>query len=197
MGRQSLNHLSRGLKYLVLYFGGFWIQRRLEHVISIGRKIGLNDEKGYVIAVFIVLLIVSGLAVGYFLTVPSQSQVYNTIYLLDTQKNAANYPVTLVANQNSTFSVYVNVENHMDKQIMYQVQVKITQDLTNVPVDTAAINTTDITLNNGQSWQSLQTITENQIGSYSVVFELWGYNPTTQLYEFTYNYCVLNIQVTS
>lgn len=143
------------------------------------------------------LVIVSALAVGYFVTVQPLPQVYNSIYLLDLQKKAVDYPVTLVIDQNSTFSVYVTVENHMDKQQQYQVLTKITPELINVPVDTAAINTTDIALNNGQSWQSLQTVTENQTGSYSVVFELWGYNPTISQYEFTYNYCVLNIQVIS
>ena len=34
-----------------------------------------------------------------------------------------------------------------------------------------------MTLGNGQSWQKSVTVTENQVGSYSVVFELWQYNP--------------------
>jgi uncharacterized membrane protein len=165
--------------------------------MDIGKEIGLNDEKGVAIAVFLVLVIVSALAAGYFASFPNKPQTYNSIYLLEMQKKAADYPVTLVAGQNSTFSVYLTIENHMNQQETYQVQTKITSDLINVPVDTAAINTTDITLNGGQSWQSLQTITENQTGPYSVVFELWGYSLTTLQYEFTYNYCVLNIQVIS
>ena len=165
--------------------------------MDIGRKIGLNDEKGVAIAVFLVLVVISAVAAGYFTAVPRPVQVYNSIYLLDTQKKAADYPVTLVAGQNSTFSVYVTVENHMDTQERYQVQTKITSDLMNVPVNAAPINATDVTLDNGQIWQNLQTITESQAGSYSVVFELWGLNTATNQYEFTYNYCVLNIQVIS
>jgi uncharacterized membrane protein len=171
------------------------IRLRLERVTSIGRKIGLNDEKGYAIAVLLLLIIVSAFTVGYFILCPATQPAYNTIYLLDSQYKAADYPVTLVAGQNSTFTVYVHVENHMNKPETYQVLLKTIPYLNNVPVDTAALNTTDITLNDGQFWQSTQTITENQPGSYSVVFELWGLNPSTNQYEFTYNYCVLNIQV--
>ena len=142
-------------------------------------------------------MIVSAFTIGYFIMCPTTQPAYNTIYLLDSQHKTADYPLTLVAGQNSTFNVYVNVENHMSKPETYQVLSKTTPYLTNVPVETAALNTTVITLNDGQSWQSMQTITENQPGSYSVVFELWGLNPLTNQYEFTYNYCVLNIQVVS
>lgn len=171
------------------------IRLRLERVTSIGRKIGLNDEKGYAIAVLLLLVVVSAFTVGYFIMAPATQPAYNTIYLLDSHHSAADYPLTLIAGQNSTFTVYVHVENHMNKPQTYQVLLKTTPYLNNVPVDTAALNTTDITLNDGQSWQSTQTITENQPGSYSVVFELWGLNPSQNQYEFTYNYCVLNIQV--
>ena len=166
-----------------------------EHVTRIGRKIGLNDEKGYAIAVFLLLVIVSAFTLGYFILCPATQPAYNTIYLLDSQHKAADYPLTLIVGQNSTFTVYVNVENHMNKPQTYQVLLKTTPYLNNVPLDTTALNTTDITLNDGKSWQSAQTITENLSGSYSVVFELWGLNPSTNQFEFTYNYCVLNIQV--
>jgi len=56
-----------------------------------------------------------------------------------------------------------------------------------------------LTLSNGQIWKNSATITENQVGSYSVVFELWQYNPGTAAYQFKINnvenFCVLNIQV--
>jgi hypothetical protein len=65
-----------------------------------------------------------------------------------------------------------------------------------VPID--AYN---LTLGNGQSGQKSVTITENQVGSYSVVFELWQYNSGTGAYQFTNNnvndYCKLSIQVVS
>jgi uncharacterized membrane protein len=172
------------------------MQIRLERVKSIGRKIGLNDEKGYVVAVFLVLIIVSALAVTYFVAFRPQPAGYNTIFILDSQKTADNYPVTLVANQNSTFNVWLSVENHIGTQEKYQIQTKITTDASNLPIGTQPINTTDITVDNGQSWQNIVTVTQNQVGNYSVVFELWQLN-SSGIYQFTNNYCVLNIQVIS
>ena len=150
---------------------------RLESVKKIGRKIGINDEKGYAVAIFLALIIVSSVVIGYYVVVKPQPEGYNTIYLLDSQKKAIDYPEVLVANQNSTFNVFVNVENHMggkDNQT-YQVLVKITPNLSGFPVDTQPIKTYDVSLRDGDSWQNSASITENQVGSYSVVFELWQY----------------------
>ena len=171
------------------------MQIRLESVKKIGRKIGLNDEKGYAVAIFLALIIVSATVIGYYVVLKPQPEGYNTIYLLDSQKKAIDYTEILVANQNSTFKVYVNVENHMggkDNQT-YQVLVKSTPNLSGFPVDAQPIKTYDISLRDGDSWQNSASITENQVGSYSVVFELWQYKDGTL--EFTHNSCVLNIQV--
>ena len=168
---------------------------QLESVKKIGRKIGLNDEKGYAVAIFLALIIVSATVIGYYVVLKPQPEGYNTIYLLDAQKKAIDYPEVLVANQNSTCNVYVNVVNHMggkDNQT-YQVLVKITPNLSGFPVDTQSIKTYDISLKDGDSWQNSASITQNQVGSYSVVFELWQYKDGTL--EFTHNNCVLNIQV--
>ena len=133
----------------------------------------------------------------YFLG-PSPSG-YSTIYLLDSQNKAVDYPAVLVANQNSTFNVPVTVVNNMGGTVKYQVLVKITNDLTTPPVNTQPIEVYNLTLGNGQSWQKSVTVTENQVGSYSVVFELWQYNQDSRAYQFTTysDYCVLNIQVIS
>ncbi len=169
-----------------------------ERATRIGRKIGLNDDKGYVIAIFLVLIIVSAIVAGYFLVLKPQPAGYNTIYLLDNQKKAVDYPVTLAANQNSTFSVWIGVVNNMggSGNQTYQVREKITQNLLNFPVDTQPTQTYDLSLANGATWQTQSSITQNQVGGYSVVFELWHQN-SAGIFEFTYDYCVLNIQVVS
>ena len=77
----------------------------------------------------------------------------------------------------------------------YQVLVKITPSLSGLPVETQPIKTYDISLRNGDSRQDSSAITENQVGSYSVVFELWQYKDG--VLDFTPNYCVLNIKVIS
>jgi uncharacterized membrane protein len=164
---------------------------------NFGRKIGLNDEKGYAFAIFLALIIISALLIGYFVFFRPAPSGYSTIYLLDSQNKAINYPQLLVANQNSTFNVWVNVDNNMRGTVQYQVLVKITSDLTTFPVNTQPTEVYNMTLGNGQSWQKSVTVTENQVGSYSVVFELWQYNQDSRAYQFTYDYCKLPIQVIS
>lgn len=168
---------------------------QLESAKRIGRKIGLNEEKGYAVAIFLALIIVSATVIGYYVVFKPQAEPYNTMYLLDSNKKAVDYPDVLVANRNSTFNVFVNVENHLGKSASYQVQVKITKNLLGTfPVDVQAGQTYEIdSLNDGKIWEKMATITQNEVGSYWVVFELWQNKEGT--IEFTQNYCVLPIQV--
>lgn len=168
---------------------------RLESVKKIGRKIGINDDKGYAVAIILALIIISSVVAGYYLVLKPQAEPYNTMYLLDSQKKAVNYPVVLVANQNSTFNVYVGVVNHMGENENYQVQMKIAKNLSTFPVDAHANQTYDVNnLENGKTWETMATITQNQLGTYSVVFELYQQN-SEGTYDYAFNYCVLNIQV--
>jgi len=174
---------------------------QLEPVKNIGRKIGLNDDKGYVVAVFLALVIIAALLAGYYVFFRPAPAGYSTIYLLDSQNKAVDYPQVLVANQNSTFSVPVTVVNNMGHAMKYEVLVKVTNELTTVPVNAQPVATYQMTLENGQTWQKTATVTENQVGNYSVVFELWYYNsdPNVMAYQFNpnANYCVLHVQVVS
>jgi len=170
-----------------------------ERVTNILRKIGINDDKGYAVAIFLALIIIASVVAGYYLWLKPPSEPYSTIYLLDTQQEAVDYPVTLVANQNSTFNVWVGVVNHMGGNVnqSFQVLVKITPNLSDFPVATEPIQTYNISLPDGNTpWQTLATISQNQVGNYSVVFELWLKNHDG-VYEFTHNFAVLNIQVIS
>ncbi len=132
------------------------------------------------------------------MTLKTQPSGYNTIYLLDAQKTANNYPTTLLANQNSTFKVWVGVVNNMggNGNQTYQVLVKVTSNIFNFPVNAQPIQTYDLSLANTATWQTESTITLNQIGSYWVVFELWHQN-SSGAYDFTNNQAILNIQVKS
>ena len=112
-GRPKLRRFKSGIEIFSTIFRGFWMRIRLESVKRIGSKIGLNEEKGYAVAIFLALIIVSATVIGYYVVFRPQAEPYNTIYLLDANKKAVDYPEVLVANQNSTFNVYVNVENHM------------------------------------------------------------------------------------
>lgn len=167
--------------------------------MRIGRRIGLSDEKGFGVAVLLALIIVI-VAVGFYayFVWTAEPEPYNTMYLLDANQQAVDYPHVLVAGQNSTFSVFVHVDNHMNREQSYQVQTKIVKNLiiNSSGVDAQPINTYDFTLPDGGSNQNTVTVTENTPGSYAVVYELWSKDQNGN-YVFTQNYCVLNIVVVS
>jgi len=97
--------------------------------------------------------------------------------------------------------VPVTVVNNMGHAMKYEVLVKVTNELTTVPVNAQPVATYQMKLEKGQTWQKTATVTENQVGNYSVVFELWYYNsdPNVMAYQFNpnANYCVLHVQVVS
>ncbi len=171
------------------------MRKRLGSVMGIGRRIGLDDEKGVAVAVFIALVIVGCVFAGYYIWLRPPAEEYNTIYLLDNQKQANNFPETLVANQNSTFSVYVDVTNHMNTDQNYQVRTKITKNfmVSSQGVAGDPVNTYDFPLKSGETYEQSVTLTENNVGSYTVVFELWRLDGSA--YVFTQDYCVLPIKV--
>jgi uncharacterized membrane protein len=168
---------------------------QLERAKNIGEKIGINDDKGYIVAIALALIIIASLLAGYYLVYKPAPEGYSTIYLLDSQNKAVDYPQVLVANQNSTFSVPLAVVNNVGWTVQYQVLVKITNNLDSSPVNVQPTGAYDVTLKNGQDWEKSVTVTEKQVGSYWVVFELYKFNPDGGAYQFTYDYCVLPIQV--
>ena len=168
---------------------------QLESVNRIGKRIGLTGEKSYLLAILLSLIIVSLIIGGYYIVFRPQPEPYNTIYLLNSQKQAEDYPHVLIVDQNSTFSVYVNVENHMGgiRNQTYQIQVKISQSLLSFPVSNEPIYVYNLSLSDGDTWSNLVTVTENNVGSYWVIFELYQNN--NGVLVFTQDYCVLNIEV--
>jgi uncharacterized membrane protein len=166
--------------------------------MRIGRKIGLNDEQGFGLPVFLALIVVVASVVGFYayFVATAQPEPYNTMYLLDANQQAVDYARTLVAGQNSTFSVYVHVDNHMNQEQTYRVQTKIAKSLILTPngVEAPIVDDYDFTLPNGGSDQNTVTVTENTLGNHTVIFELWSKNSGGD-YSFTGNYCVLNIIV--
>ena len=87
-----------------------------------------STKNAYAVSVAIALLLASVLLVTYFVALRPVQEGYMTIYLLDSHRKAGDYPEFSVANVNSTFSVYVNVENHMGRTLNdTQVLVKVTR----------------------------------------------------------------------
>lgn len=162
--------------------------------------LGFNESKGHKIAVMLALTIVSSLIIGYYFFSTLPPEGYNTIYLLDYQhKKAIDYPETLVVagnGMNQTVNVWVVVENHMGSPQSYQLLQKVVRNsILTFPVKADAEKSYMKTLENAEKWETLATITLNAKGNYSVIFELWIYDPETATFQFSYNYCVLNIDV--
>jgi uncharacterized membrane protein len=161
-------------------------------------KLKLNENRGSIFAIALVLILVSSLVGGYYLvTHLAPPEGYSTINLLDyPQKKAIDYPELLVINHNNTFNVYFEVENHMGSSQQCQVRLKVTNEtITTLPVPVDPVNTYTETLENGRIWDNLATVSINQPGNYSAVFELWLFDGNANAFAFTYDYCVLHLEV--
>jgi uncharacterized membrane protein len=161
--------------------------------------LGLGDNKGYVIAIGIVLIFVAALLTGYYFWTRGPPEGYSTISLLDANGKAENYPELVIIGENNTFSVTVNVENHMGKTLPFEVRVKITEQASpDFPVQgSRALYVNVVTLENGGKWNTTATATIDKPNNYMVVYELWAQNENAGALEFTGNACVLNIEATN
>ncbi len=156
-----------------------------------------SSRNAFAIAVAVALLLASVLLVTFYVLDRPVQNPYATIYLLDSNHKAADYPEYTVANVNSTFSVYVDVENHMGRSISNaQVQVKVANGTNpTFPLDVNATQTFTGTVQDGETWENIATVSLNEPGNYLAAFELWIPNQDTGVLQFSEDFCVLNIQV--
>lgn len=168
-----------------------------ETMRKLGRSLKLNDNKGYKIAIVLALIVVSSLLIGYYLISRLPPEGYTTIYILDyQQKKAIDYPELLVIHENNTFNVWVGMENHMGKRQSFEVLQKVIKGtIPSYPVDAEITGSYEKTLENGETWETTAEVSINEPGSYSVIFELWVYDDNAGAFKFSYNYCVLIIEV--
>ena len=167
---------------------------------ALGRNLDIkNNQNAYAIAVAISLVLASVLLVTFFVFDRPAPKPFMTIYLLDTNHKAVDYPESVVANVNSTFSVYVDIENHMGQTVSgAQVLVKVTNGTNpEFPLDVNATQTFTRTenLEDGKTWENIATISLNNPGNYLVSFELWTSNQGAGAPQFSGDFCVLNVQV--
>jgi uncharacterized membrane protein len=166
----------------------------LETLKNRARSLNLDNDKGYVVAVLIALVFVSILLAAYYPVFKPPEKGFTTISLLDSQRQAVDYTELLVINQNNTFNVFVEVENHNESQTC-TVLVKVTDEMIQkLPLTADANATYTKTLEKGGAWEIPSTITINKPGNYSVIFELWLYNTVGAL-QFSENACILNVEV--
>jgi uncharacterized membrane protein len=163
------------------------------------RNLNWNKERnGYVIAVTIALIIAAVMLGAYYFVLRPQSEGYMTIYVLDAQHMAGNYPESLQIGVNSTFSVYVDVENHRGSTQNCTVDVKIVQDMKpSFPLyGVTPTKSFKGLVDDGATWEKTVTVSLDQPGNYMVVFELWTENSETGQPEWSGDFNVLSIQVT-
>jgi uncharacterized membrane protein len=163
------------------------------------RNLNWNKERnGYVVAVTIALIIASVMLGAYYFVLRPQSEGYMTIYVLDSQHMAGNYPERLQIGVNSTFSVYVDVENHRGSTQNCSVLVKTVQNMnSSFPLYGVTPKPTfNDLVDDGATWESPATISLDQPGNYMVVFELWTTNSETGQLEWSGDFTVFNLKVT-
>jgi uncharacterized membrane protein len=160
------------------------------------QMITLNFEKISIkkIAIIVTALIItcSAITAAVIIYAP-RSPGHHEMYLLDTQNQTANRSQILVINQNNTFSKQIVVVNNNPKPCNYQIQVKIVRDTFSFPINAPAYKTYEFTLDPKQSWSDQVSISINEKGNHSIVFELYAEKDGD--YQFTKNYLVIHVEV--
>ena len=155
----------------------------------------MDSKQGYAVSILVALVIVSFFVGGYYILLKPPEKGYTTIAVLDSQKQAIDYPELLVINQNNTLNVFVEVENHMNASQTCTVLLKTTTEMIHkLPVTADEDATYTETLERGEAWEIPAAVTLSKAGNYSVIFELWLNDAAGALY-FSENACVLNVEV--
>lgn len=151
-----------------------------------------SEEKTIIITIVVALVIIGALLVNLVIT-PVPKEKFSAIYYLDSEKQTENIPKTVILGENSTFQLWVGVENHNDTTIDYSVLVKL--DYGKYPLDPSPaepVESFEKTLADGETWEFPVTISIGQLGSNMVIFELWFFNGTAL--EYTGNWVNLSIE---
>ncbi len=153
-----------------------------------------SEEKIIVLTIVVALVIIIALLVNLVLT-PAPPEKFSTIYYLDSEKKTENLPKTVVLGENSTFSLWVGVENHNETTIDYQVLVKY--DDGKSPVDPSLVEPAESfekILADDDTWEFPLDITIDNLGSNRVILELWFLNRTSLKREYTGNWVNISIE---
>jgi len=135
-----------------------------------------GEEKTIILTILVALVILGALLVYLVFFTPTQKEPFALIYYLDSEKQLENFPETVVLGENSTFSLWVGVENQNETQV-FSVRVKV--DDGNAPVNPSPAEPTQIferTLLNEEKWEFPVTISIDQLGHNRIIFELWFFD---------------------
>jgi uncharacterized membrane protein len=155
-------------------------------------------EEKIIIVTILVALVILGVLLARLVFTPFTPEPFSAIYYLDSEKQTTNLPKTVVLGQNSTFSLWVGVENQNDTTIDYLVNLKI--DDGKGPINPSPVEVTENfekTLADEDLWEFQVTVDIEQLGNNRVIFELWYLNQTTQKFDYTGNWVNLSVEAVS
>ncbi len=147
---------------------------------------GISEEKVIVATILVAIVIMSGVLVWTIIDKPPTTEQFSAMYVLDSEKQANNYPRTVVLGTNSTFSLWVGVENQNDKTVEYSVQVKLDDGTpTEDPSPAEPVQVFNRTLVNEETWEFQVTINIDQPGNNRIIFEMQVFNVLENVWEYT------------
>jgi uncharacterized membrane protein len=149
-----------------------------------------GEEKTVILTILVALAIMVGILVYVVFFMPAQKEPFSAIYLLDSDKQLENIPKTVILGENSTFTLYVGVENRNDTTTEYSVQVSLDEGNSSAEL----IGSFNNTLANGETWEFPVTINIDQPGSHTIIFELWLFNKTKNSWDNTGSWLNLSIE---
>jgi uncharacterized membrane protein len=149
-----------------------------------------SEEKTIILTILVALVIMVAILVYMVFFMPAQKEPFTSIYLLDSEKQLENIPKTVILGENSTFSLWVGVENRNDTTIEYSVQVSLDEGNSSAEL----VECFNRTLANGETWEFPVTISIDQPGSNTVTFELWYFNETKNDWDQTGIWINLSIE---
>jgi uncharacterized membrane protein len=154
----------------------------------------IDEEKTIILTILVALVILGALLVNLVFFTSVQKEPFAAIYLLDSEKQAENFPKTVVLGENNTLVLWVGVENQNDTTKGFSVLVKV--DDGKAPVDPSPAEPTqsfERTLLNEEIWEFPVTINIGQLGSHRLIFELWFFDETNTL-EYSGNWVSLSVE---
>ncbi len=145
------------------------------------RNFRWRDERSVFIALFLALIVFAGLLTYVALT-PEQDEGFISMYVLDANRMAVNYPQVLVIGKNNTLWLSIGVENLLGNTQYCSVLVKIYNGTVQTdPVPVNPLKSYEKVLVNREIWEFPATITLNQTGRHKMIFELWLFDESRGL----------------
>ena len=145
----------------------------------------IDEEKTITVAILVAIIILAGLLV-YMSFTPAPQETVISIYYLDSEKKADNYPQLLVLGENNTFLLWVGVENFMGRIEYSSVLVKVDDGTGHVdPSPIEPVKRFEKVLLNKETWEFPMTMTINQSGKHRIIFELWLFNELENVFSYS------------